>query len=336
MTAAAPDAQRGFVLPAVLVVVGVVSLIFLVAITALDSLADQTRRIVDEVRFRQAALSLEAEAAWFAATRPLAPAAIDLGEAPGGLPAIIALDGRAYASASPSGLTVSLQDEAGLINLDALDQNGMARLFTELGAAPAMRGRMADRLADFLDPDDLKRLEGAEAPDYRHAGLPPPPDAPLRRTAQLFGLMGWGQQVDPAAWSRMRDVVTADPTTAVVNANTAPRPALRVLFGLTDAEAAAATARRGAAPFVSLEDFGRAAGVALVGDAERVYTFPSGRFALKITDPAAGLVARSRIVLTPADPERPVWFDDRGIRALPADEKAERPTHAPPFPRPSA
>ena len=63
MRTAAAQAERGFVLPAVLVVVGVVALIFLVAITALDSLAAETRRITDEVRFRQSALSLEAEAA---------------------------------------------------------------------------------------------------------------------------------------------------------------------------------------------------------------------------------------------------------------------------------
>ena len=345
MNVSPPPKKAGFALPAVLVVVGVVTLVFLVAITSLQSLGEQTRQVVDEVRFEQAALDAEARTAFLASTQPLTATALmaDAGRATGGLgadraraPDRIELDGRPYAMTEAPRLLVSVQDEAGLVNLDGLDRRGAYRLFDALAVPVQQREIMADRLADYVDPDDLKRADGAEAADYARAGLGPPPNGPLRRLVQVLGVLGWTPAVSPEAWAGLRDALTADPTSVSLNVNTAPPAALTVLFGLTDAQAQAAIARRAQAPFTTLEDFGRAAGVALVGDSERVYTFPSSRFAVKIVSPSAGLVARSRIVLSPRDPERPVWIEERSLSILSKQEKAAQPAHVPPFPRPAA
>jgi hypothetical protein len=96
------------------------------------------------------------------------------------------------------------------------------------------------------------------------------------------------------------------------------------MFGFSDDQVAAVLDRRGADAFAGLEDLGRAAGVRLSGDAERVYGFPNGRFALKIIAPGAGLTYRARIVLTPRDRERPVWIEDAALSLSPAQERAER------------
>ena len=330
------SAKAGFALPAVLVVVGVVTLVFLVAINSLQSLGDQTRQVMAEVRFEQAALDVEARVAYLASTRPITATALMTGAGRDPAQDRIELDGRPYALEGSPRRVVSVQDEAGLVNLDALDRRATPRLFEALAVAGRGREIMADRLADYVDADDLKRGDGAEAADYERAGLGPPPNAPLRRLVDVFGVLGWTGAVSPEAWAQLRDAMTADPTSAALNVNTAPPAALKALFGLTDAQVQTALARRAQAPFATLEDFGRAAGLALVGDSERVYTFPSGRFAVKIVDPSQGLVARSRIVLSPRDPERPVWFEERSLSTLSKQEKATQPAHVPPLPFPAA
>ena len=328
-------AKRGFALPAVLAVTAIVTLVFLVAILALDSLVDQTRRAMALSRFETQALSLEAHAAYVAAVGQ--PTALGL-NAPDidrrGDPRVAA-DGASYQPAGATELRLSMQDEAGLINLDSLPQAALARLMDRLGVPPDRRAALVDRFSDYVDADDLTRIDGAEAAAYRERGLPSPPNGPLHDLDQALGVLGWKEAVPRERWRGLRDDLTADPTSAAFNANTATPGALRVLFGFDDSQVAAIAERRRAAPFNSLEDLGRAAGVRMSGDAERVYGFPNGRFAVKITAPGAGLAYRTRIVLTPRDPERPVWIEDSALSLSPANGKAERLTNAPLFPDPA-
>jgi hypothetical protein len=328
-----PAAKAGFVLPSVLFVVAMITLVFLVAIQSLNSLAEETRRATSRVRFESSALSLEAQTTFLAATRPLGPTAVLRGWSLPAAPALM-LDGRPYAAAPDQ--TLSAQDEAGLINLDTLTQPAMARLFAALGAAPLQQAVMVDRLSDYMDAHDIKRPNGADADDYLRAGLPPPPNAALRRKTQILGVMGWRAAVSAAAWRAFSDNVAADPVSVDTNVNTAPAPALEVLFGLTPAQANAAVIRRQVSPFTTLEDLGRAAGVALVGDAERVYGFPNGHFALKIEDRRSGWAYRSRLLLSPEDSARPFWIVEPVSSSLSAAEKVSVPAHVPPIPDPAA
>ncbi len=314
----------GFALPSVLFVVAMVTLVFLVAIQALASLAAETRRVKGGVAFEAAALSLEARTAFLAATRPLGPAAVAGGPA---------LDGRPY-EAGP-GLTLAAQDEAGLINLDDLPTPARERLFAAMGVSPADRAAMADRLGDYMDVSDLKRPQGADSADYARAALPAPPKGPLMRRAQVLGLLGWDAAVGDRLWRGFADTVTADPSSADVNINTAGPAMLEVLYGLTPAQAEAALARRAQQPFAGLEDLGRASGRTLHGDAERSYTMPNGRFALKVEDASAGLAYRSRLILSPDGASRPFWIAEPTISQLTPAERASIPAHAPHFPDPA-
>jgi type II secretory pathway component PulK len=323
---AAPVGKAGFALPAVLFVVAMVTLVFLVAIESLSSLANETRAARRGVLFQVQALSLEADVAYAAATRPLGPARVMRAAAPNA-GALFALDGTPYNAGND--LTVATQDEAGLINIDQLPVAAMPRLFAAMGVSRDGQTMMTDRLADYLSVGDLKRPQGAKADDYLHAGLPPPPDGPLRRRDQLLGVMGWSDAVDRAAWRSFADNVTADPTSITANVNTATPAMLEVVYGLTPAQAHAALARRAQAPFTALSDMGRTVGLALPGDAELVYTLPSGRFAVKIENRLAGLAYRSRILLSPADAERPFWIVEPAVSSLTAAEKASPPANVP-------
>ena len=318
--------QAGFALPTVLFVVAMVTLVLLVAIESLASLAQETRGAKRAVLFQAQALSLEADVAYAAATRPLGPAAVMRGRDNGAAP-LFALDGTPYDAGA--GLTVATQDEAGLINIDNLPPSAMPRLFAALGVSHDGQAVLTDRLGDYLDPDDLKRPQGAEADDYRHAGLPGPPNGPLRRRDQLLGVMGWPGAVDPAAWRAFADNVTADPSSITANINTATPAMLEVVYGLTPAQARLVLTRRAQAPFTALSEMGRTVGLGLPGDAELVYTMPGGRFALKVEDRVAGLAYRSRILLSPADAERPFWVVEPAVSSLTTAEKASTPINLP-------
>jgi type II secretory pathway component PulK len=318
-------------LPSVLFVTAMVTLVFLVAIQALASLASETRRVKRSVAFEAAALSLEARTTFLAATRPLGAAA--LGGTSANAPALLALDGRPYAAGGD--LTLSAQDEAGLINLDNLPTPARPRLFAAMGVSPADQGAMADRLGDYLDVGDLKRPQGADAADYARAGLPAPPQGLMVRRAQALGLIGWDQAVGAARWRDFADNITVDPSSSDVNVNTATPPTLEVLYGLTAAQAEAAVARRAQAPYAELEELGRPFGLKLPSDVERSYTMPNGRLALKVEDVDAGFAYRSRLILSPDDPTRPFWVAEPQVSQLTPAERAEAPAHAPQFPDPA-
>ena len=315
-------AKAGFALPSVLFVVAMVTLVFLVAIEALTSLAVETRQAMAATRFQAVAMSTEADVAFEGAVLPLGPRAVMRSALPSAERAARARRRRPTPPAPPDD-GVGLQDEAGLINFDDLSVGQRAQLFAVMGVARAEQAPMADRLADYVDPDDLRRPDGAERDDYARAGLPPPPNTDLARRDQVEGLLGWGQMVGTERWRAFADNVTADPTSRVTNLNTATPAALETLFGLTPAQAQRALARRAQAPFTGVSDLGRSVGLLLPSDADLVYTMPNGRFALKIEDAPAGLRLASFAGDTVArrSADRPFWIVEPAISTLTTAER---------------
>lgn len=339
--------ESGFALPAVLVVVGMLTLVFLVAVTALDTLAGQTLRAKQRVEFEQAALSLEAKAAWQALVEPAGEDSILIGgprsasssgqaaASPFADRRIVALhlDGRRY-GVDGGRLAVSLQDGAGQVNLDAISPEARVRLLQSLGAPPASLAALADRLGDDIDSDDLRRMNGAEAADYAAAGTAPPRNTAFIRTGEVLGVLGWKQAVPQASWLRARDLVTVDPVNSAVNLNTASAQALQILLGVSPDQARAAVAARAQAPFLSIADLMRVAGP-VAYDVERSYTRPNGRLLVKVAAPRDGLVYRARIVLTPDGLERPLWIEERNLSEATDAERTPLPADAPVFPDPA-
>ncbi len=76
-------------------------------------------------------------------------------------------DGTVYAWRFGSGeVRISIQDEGGKIDLNRAAVELVARLFVAVGLDAQESAVLADRIADFRDPDDLRRLNGAEDRDY--------------------------------------------------------------------------------------------------------------------------------------------------------------------------
>lgn len=321
--------RSGFALPAVLAVTGVVTLVFLVAITALASLTAEAASARARVRFLERALTAEAAITYMAATEPLTPQAFGVG-APrnvnellgpsamagtaSGVPvALVNLDGRTYTLDVRGPLWVRLQDQAGMINIAALDDDQTERLARRVGIGSRLASDLRSRYIDYIDKDDLRQPNGAEGSDYGAAIA----NRPLRRPTEWLSILDVRAAVDPARWRSMRQDLATDTTSPFVNVNTATPSTLEILFDLSPPQAEAAIRARETSPFLSLADFAAASGAVARDEGDRLYTYPTGRMIYVITDGRSPWMYRSRLTLTPSGLEQPLWIDQTELTEAP-------------------
>lgn len=338
------DRRAGFALPAVLTVTGVVTLIFVVAITALASLTAEAAAARSRIRFLERALNLEAQVSYLAVTEPFTQRSIAIGSprnyddqfstAPVGGSASteqmgeILLDGEAYLADVGGPITISLRDQAGMINLPQLGEAQWRNLGQRLGVSGSEASSLWARFADYADTNDLASTGGGERSAYRTGG---PANRPLLRPSEWLSVLGVRSSVPSASWRALRPEIAADQMQGTYNVNTASAPALQVLFNLTPSQAQRAIEGRRTAPFASLSSLGSATGSPLIDDGETFYTFPSGRIVFTLSDGRSPWVYRGRLTITPTDPERPAWVDQTDIMESPRRTVADA-TNATPFP----
>jgi general secretion pathway protein K len=80
-------------------------------------------------------------------------------------------DGMRYAVNLPGGrVALTIADEGGKIDLNAASEQTLRLLLDKLTGNDDMAAALTDKIMDWRDGDDLKRLHGAEAKDYRAEG----------------------------------------------------------------------------------------------------------------------------------------------------------------------
>ena len=138
------------------------------------------------------------------------------------------LDGTLYAIDGRRGAYVSVQDEAGLFNLNSSDEQALRGVLEGAGLNRAA-SNLAASLMDYTDADDLTRRGGAEGRDYQRFGLEPPADAPLASRWQALEALGWrdAELERSAVWNWL----SASPSGMGLNVNTAPAPVLEAVLG---------------------------------------------------------------------------------------------------------
>ncbi|MBU1346972.1 MAG: general secretion pathway protein GspK [Alphaproteobacteria bacterium] len=342
----APGRPAGFVLPTVLVVTSVVTLIFLVAITALASLNREAGLARARVTFAQQAMTAEARLTYLGATERVGPRslAIDAPLPPGEFETLdperlaafqagmanatdLRLDNRPYRYGSSA--IIRLQDQAGMVNLSRLSGPALRRLLARLNVSAAGARSLEAALADYADPDDLRTSGGAERGDYPD-GSDAPANRPLRTADEFLNVLGAREAVDMAAWREMRPFLAADATSFQVNVNTADFEALRILFGMSEAQARAAIRGREVEPFYSLAQAVADTGAALDTNPEIGSVYPSGRIIYTIEDSLSRWTYTGRLNLTPTNVERPFWIDRTEYSE--ARRPDPEPVNAPEFP----
>lgn len=215
----------------------------------------------------------------------------------------IRLDGQPYVTGS--GVRFAIQDTAGLLNADSGDDQHVSNLLGLLGIARLKRGPMLAKLLDYIDPDSLVRLNGAEAPQYKAKGLPPPPNRHLITPMEAYRVLGWSS--DRRLW---RNRQWARFTTAAhfgpLNLNTAPKKVLETIAGINPSQAARIVRKRVTSPFVVPEQ-GFAAGGVNGLDPFNFITYPSRYLRIELWMPGTAFVRCYDLELTPEQGHAAPW-----------------------------
>ncbi|MCG7955024.1 MAG: type II secretion system protein GspK [Candidatus Thiodiazotropha endolucinida] len=124
-------------------------------------------------------------------------------------------NGQLYPLQTAQGeLEVSIRNASGLLDLNKASSDQLNRLFGLISDDPEERNALVDRLHDWRDADDLRRLNGAEDKDYRAAGYDyATAGKDLTSLEELAYVMGF----DAARVNRLRPYVTLNSDTATVD-----------------------------------------------------------------------------------------------------------------------
>jgi general secretion pathway protein K len=312
--------QRGYVLVFVL---GALALIAFVAARfagRIESLRAQTATLQAHAQWRLQAANALAATLYTMSTATL--------PGPGGLVragvTALAADDRPYRL--PGEAEVRIQDARGLIGLNTVQREPLAHLLGALGVPRQDTDRLYDVLQDYIDTDNLKRLNGAEAPEYAALHLPPPRNDWLVSPLELMRMPGWRDRPEVA------ERVAGLSTTArdgVINPNTASPEVLRAMLpGARPDQIDRLVALRRTQPFDSAAQAGAATGLALDSD---VILFHAGlQYRVTVSMRGAARALQYNLRLLPAGPKAP-WLVSE-VHEVPRIGRSEDTEDASPFP----
>lgn len=174
------------------------------------------------------------------------------------------------------------QDAAGLVDVNAAEPPLLTALFAGLGLELAHAAMLADRIADWRDEDDLKRVHGAERAEYESAGAPPPENRPFQTEGEIARVLG----MTPALAACALPYLTTYSGQADIDPAAAP-PALMNLLGRSPEANHAQAAPFGRviiltaeAPLSDQAALRRTHWLRLTGDPERPTLIHRGAYAL--------------------------------------------------------
>ena len=224
----------------------------------------------------------------------------------------IALDDRPYLG--PGDTLIRLQDNRGLLNLNIVSDDRLDRFLNVLGAPADRRAALIDALRDYIDEDDLKHLNGAEAADYAAAGLPPPRNAKLITPMEARSIYGWAEV--PELWqdNRLTNLTTTGGSFSL-NPNTASWQVLATMRGMTPQAAQAVIEARKSAPIVNPGQIEALTGIQIITDpftAEAI-TLPTDSVRVTQQPKGTGWGRQYNVTLTPVSDTAP-WRIDYSYR----------------------
>lgn len=173
----------GFALAAVLWLMAGLSIVVALVADAAKTSAERVAQLRERTEFVRSALSGRAEAQyWLSAARPRSADFFD------GATSVLA-DGTPYQTDANN--IQSIQDHGGLLNLNAAPPELITRFLLGCGIPVEQAPLLVDALEDYIDNDDLRRINGAERDAYTAAGLLPPRNSPLLSESEVWDVFGW-------------------------------------------------------------------------------------------------------------------------------------------------
>ena len=132
---------------------------------------------------------------------------------------VLRLGGEAYRGLGE--VAFSLQDELGLVSVNAPTYAELSRVLESIGVPRDAVAGLMPRLRDYIDVNGDLILDGAEAYDYAKARRPPPANFFLATPMELNRVLGAEGLLDRAQRQRLRAMTTPRLVTGL-NFNTMP------------------------------------------------------------------------------------------------------------------
>ena len=138
-------------------------------------------------------------------------------------------------------IRIELRDESGKIDVNTAADPLLRGLLVSVGLNDDDASKLLDAILDWRDPDTLKRVNGAEEPEYRAAGLAyRPANAPFQAIEELQLVLG----MRPHIYRRIAPLVTVFSRQTGINSTLASRDVLLAIPGVTTAVVDAYIVRR--------------------------------------------------------------------------------------------
>lgn len=167
-------------------------------------------------------------------------------------------------------MSIKVQDSSGLISLSPLNTVVLGRLLKYFGLDQDRVSIAIDSLLDWIDQDDLKRLNGAEKEYYSSEGFDyEPRNYPIQYKEEFKLIRGF----DDALYKKIEPFITILPASGF-NPNTAPDPVLIAYLDITEDSLNILKEYMATKPITSDSELLSLIGKKIVKD-EGVYFYPS-------------------------------------------------------------
>ena len=137
--------------------------------------------------------------------------------------------GQIYAGLGDTRFAV--QDESGLVSVNAPQVPLFSALLRRVGVAPGDVVRMVARVEDYIDMNRTLRVNGAEAGQYRDRGKSPPPNWIMASPLELQNVLGFADVVTAGQWQRLLPLLSMRQPVGY-NFNTMPPEVLAAVLDL--------------------------------------------------------------------------------------------------------
>lgn len=196
-------------------------------------------------------------------------------------------------------VTVSIESELGKVDLNGAGQSLLTGLFMAAGEDQSTADMFADRILDWREPDDLKRLNGAKAADYLAAALPyRPRGGPFQTIDELRLVLG----MTPALYEQLAPAITVYSHLSFPQWQTAP-PIVLQATGMDAASIEVIMAARARANTVP------AAGGSGSGQALSILGLPNTEFTISAQARSNGIfAARTETIRFTGNPQKPYFI----------------------------
>lgn len=316
---APPRQQEGYVLLMTLVFLTIITL----AVGYFGHKVSEARQLVSSARDKaESGLALHSQLnAMLYRLAVVRPTRDGIGKPPH----VMRVDNRAYAD-TQTHVDVRLMDARGLISLRYPSRTRLERLLGEYGLPVDKQDQLYDTLKDYTDPDNLRRINGAEKPQYEARHMAPPTNRPLRSVLALRRVYGWADQSKLMNDRDFMQLFTIMPVPGI-NPNAAPVPVLATLPRVDRQLAKQLVKYRQNQPLES-GVMGELTGLTPMQMQFTVFPFPSKFFRITLScDSCSYPAMQYNVALTPTSSRAPWHF--ASVRRLDAQKPKRHPQPLP-------